>query len=155
MAETSRQKRIAGRIMHEFKHGELKSGRGKNAGKVKNRRQAIAIALQEAGASKYDGAKRNRRNLRRTGKIEAHGRTAQQEREGKTHIGADRNRESTRAMARRNARKPTAGGRAAVARAHRTDGHTRHELYDKAKRRRVEGRSRMTKWQLENALGIR
>lgn len=48
MAETSRQKRIAGRVMHEFKHGELKSGRGKNAGKVKNRRQAIAIALQRA-----------------------------------------------------------------------------------------------------------
>lgn len=59
-------------------------------------------------------------------------------------------------MAGRNARKPTAGGyRAAVARAHRTDGHTRQELYDKAKRRRVEGRSRMTKRQLENALGIR
>ena len=50
MAESSRQKRIAGRVMHEFKHGELKSGRGRNAGKVKNRRQAIAIALQEAGA---------------------------------------------------------------------------------------------------------
>ena len=82
MAETSRQKRITGRVMHEFKHGELKSGRGGRAGKVKNRRQAIAIALQEAGASKYDSAKRNRRNLRRTEQKEARGRTAQQEREG-------------------------------------------------------------------------
>ena len=27
MAESSRQKRITGRVMHEFKHGELKSGR--------------------------------------------------------------------------------------------------------------------------------
>jgi hypothetical protein len=26
MAESARQKRITGRVMHEFKHGELKSG---------------------------------------------------------------------------------------------------------------------------------
>ena len=26
-SETPRQKRITGRVMHEFKHGELKSGR--------------------------------------------------------------------------------------------------------------------------------
>jgi len=43
------QKRTIGRVMHEFKHGELKSSRG---GKVKNPKQAVAIALQEAGASK-------------------------------------------------------------------------------------------------------
>lgn len=66
MSESSRQKRITGRIMHEFKHGELKSGRGGKAGKVKSRGQAIAIALKEAGASRYDSEKRNRRNLRRT-----------------------------------------------------------------------------------------
>jgi hypothetical protein len=36
--------------MHEFKRGELKSGRGAKDGKVKTRRQAIAIALKEAGA---------------------------------------------------------------------------------------------------------
>ena len=41
MAESSRQKRITGRVMHEFKHGELKSGRGGKAGKVKNRRQEL------------------------------------------------------------------------------------------------------------------
>jgi Family of unknown function (DUF6496) len=153
MAESSRQKRITGRVMHEFKHGELKSGRG---GKVKNRRQAIAIALEEAGASKYESAKRNRRNLRRTEQKEAAGRTAQQEREGRSHIGARRKRESTKAMAGRNARKQTARGhRAAVARSRKADGHTRQELYDRAKRQHVEGRSKMTKRQLENALGIR
>ena len=108
MAETSRQKRITGRVMHEFKHGELKTGRGGKAGKVKNRRQAIAIALQEAGASKYDSPRRNRRNLRRTEEKEARGRTAQQEREGKSHVGAHAKRESTRAMGSRNARKQTA-----------------------------------------------
>lgn len=74
-AASSRQKRVTGRVMHEFKHGELKSGRGKG-GKVKNRRQAIAIALEEAGASKYESGRRNRRNLRRTESKEARGRTA-------------------------------------------------------------------------------
>jgi hypothetical protein len=34
-----------GKVMHEFKHGQLKSGSG---GKVKNPKQAIAIGLSEA-----------------------------------------------------------------------------------------------------------
>jgi hypothetical protein len=155
MAESSRQKRITGRVMHEFKHGELKSGRGGKGGKVKSRRQAVAIALREAGASKYDSAKRNRRNLRRTEKKEAKGQTAQQEREGKSRVGAYGKRESTKAMAGRNARKQTARGhRAAAARARKADGHTRRELYERARRRHIEGRSKMTKRQLANALGI-
>jgi hypothetical protein len=37
VAETQRQKRITGRVMHEFKHGRLKSGPGGKAGAVKNR----------------------------------------------------------------------------------------------------------------------
>jgi hypothetical protein len=156
MAPTSRQKRITGRVMHEFKHGELKSGRSGKGGKVKSRRQAVAIALEEAGASKYESERRNRRNLRRTESKEARGRTAQQEREGKARVGAARKRESTRAMGGRNATKPTARGRrAALARARKADGHTRQELYAKARRRHIEGRSKMTKRQLENALGIR
>jgi hypothetical protein len=154
-APSSRQKRITGRVMHEFKHGELKSGRGGKGGKVKSRRQAIAIALEEAGSSKYESDRRNRRNLRRTEKKEAQGRTAQQEREGKSHVGAYRKRESTKAMSGRDARKPTARGhRAAIARSRKPDGLTRQELYAKAKGRHIEGRSRMSKRQLENALGI-
>lgn len=55
-----------GKVMHEYKHGQLKSG-GKK--KVKNPKQAVAIALSEArrsgakvappkkGASKKTGAK--------------------------------------------------------------------------------------------------
>lgn len=156
MTETSRQKRITGRVMHEFKHGELKRGRGGKGGKVKSRRQAIAIALEEAGASKYESKKRNRRNLRRTEKKESHGQTAQQQREGRSHVGAAGQRESTTAMGGRNARKQTARGhRAAVSRSRSADGHTRRELYDKAKRRRVKGRSKMSKRQLENALRVR
>ena len=37
------------KVMSEFKKGTLKSGSG---GKVKNRRQAVAIAMSEAGMSK-------------------------------------------------------------------------------------------------------
>lgn len=35
-------------VMHEFKHGELKSGKGGKGGVVKNRKQAIAIGISEA-----------------------------------------------------------------------------------------------------------
>jgi Family of unknown function (DUF6496) len=34
--------------MHEYKHGKLKSGKGGKGGKVKSRKQAIAIGLSEA-----------------------------------------------------------------------------------------------------------
>ncbi len=37
--------------MHKFKHGELHSG-SKSGPKVQDRKQAIAIALSEAGKSK-------------------------------------------------------------------------------------------------------
>jgi hypothetical protein len=93
MAESARQKRVTGRVMHEFKHGELKSGPGGKGGSVKSRRQAIAIALEETGASKYESNRRNQRHLHRTEQKEAEGRTAQQEREGKSHIGASHKRE--------------------------------------------------------------
>jgi hypothetical protein len=35
-------------VMHEYKEGKLKSGPGGKGGKVKNRKQAIAIGLSEA-----------------------------------------------------------------------------------------------------------
>jgi hypothetical protein len=142
MAATSpRQRRITGRVMHEFKHGELESGPDGKGGKVRSRRQAIAIALEEAGSSKHESKRRNARNLRRTERKEATGRTAQQEREGKSHVGARRQRESTRAMGGRDARKTTARGRkAATTRARKHDGHTRQELYAKAKARHIDAR---------------
>ena len=88
MPQTSpRQRKSTGRVMHEFKHGELKSGRGGKGGKVKSRRQAIAIALKEAGASKYESERKNKRNLAKTERKEARGETYQQEREGKSHVG--------------------------------------------------------------------
>ena len=99
--ETMAQRKTAGRVMHEFKHGELKSGRG---GKVKSRRQAIAIALKEAGESKYESPKKNKRNLARSKRKEAAGKTYQQEREGKARVGASGRRESTRAVGGKNAK---------------------------------------------------
>lgn len=60
--QTPSQRKTVERVMHEFKHGELKTARGRR--KVKNPRQAIAIALSEAGASKNDRPKERRHNLR-------------------------------------------------------------------------------------------
>jgi hypothetical protein len=78
--ESKAQKKTVGRVMHEFKHGELPRGRG---GKVKSRKQAIAIALREAGASKYESLKKNRENLRKTKSKERHGETGQARAEGR------------------------------------------------------------------------
>ena len=50
--ETKKQQEKIEEVMHEFKQGDLKSGKNGSGGKVKNRKQAIAIALSEAGTSK-------------------------------------------------------------------------------------------------------
>ena len=114
-AKTSlRQRKSIGRVMHEYEHGELKSGRGGKGGKVKSRRQAIAIALNEAGASRYNSKPRNRRNERKTERKEAKGETYQQEREGKLRVGARGRRESSRAMGGKGATRRTARGRKAA-----------------------------------------
>ncbi len=54
------QQDTIGRVMHEFKHGELDRGQG---GKVRNPKQAIAIALSEAGASNRQSPATNKRRL--------------------------------------------------------------------------------------------
>jgi hypothetical protein len=119
--ETPAQRETVERVMHEFKHGELKTARG--AQKVKNPKQAIAIALHEAGASKFESPQENKRNLRRTKAKEARGETYRDEAEGRK------------------------------SRAKSGDGKTRAELYGEAKRRNIAGRSTMNKRQLEHALG--
>ncbi|HEY8189146.1 MAG TPA: DUF6496 domain-containing protein [Micavibrio sp.] len=55
------QKKTIERVMHEYKHGDLKTSAGK---KVKSEKQAIAIGLHEAGASKYESKAANKRNLK-------------------------------------------------------------------------------------------
>jgi hypothetical protein len=105
--ESMAQRKTTGRVMHEFAHGELKSGRGGKGGKVKSRKQAIAIALKEAGASKDESPKKNKRNLAKSKRKEATGKTYQQEREGKRKVGASGKRESSRAMGGKNAKTTT------------------------------------------------
>lgn len=118
------QRKSVGRVMHEFKHGELKSGSRGRAGKVKNPRQAIAIALHEAGASRSESKEEKRRSYARTKRKEARGQTDQQEAEGKNRVGARGQRESSRAMGGKNAKSTTRrGGHASVRRT--ASGHKR------------------------------
>ena len=81
--ETKAQKTTVERVMHEFKHGELESSHG---GKVKSRKQAVAIALNEAGASKYESPAKNREHLKKTKEKERRGETALAQKEGRRKV---------------------------------------------------------------------
>ncbi len=76
--QTPAQKKTVERVMHEFKHGGLRTGG--DGPTVRNPKQAIAIALHEAGASNGESPKANRKNLART--KERRGETARDEAEG-------------------------------------------------------------------------
>lgn len=128
MAKQSRpQKKTIERVMHEYKHGELEQRGGR---KVKNPKQAIAIALSEAGASKRQSPQEKQRRLKRTKTREARGETAKARKEGR-------------------------GGAARRAGGGRTVEKTKAQLYEEAKRRDIPGRSRMSKGQLAKAVGAR
>jgi hypothetical protein len=108
------QKETVERVMHEFKHGELKiRGTGPT---VKSPKQAIAIALHEAGATNQESPKANRRSLARTKAKERRGETAKDAAEGS---GAPE---------------------------------TRAALYEEAKKKKIAGRSTMSKDELSRAL---
>lgn len=49
--KASKAKKKIKKVMHEYKEGELHSG-SQNGPQVKNRKQAVAIALSEAHKSK-------------------------------------------------------------------------------------------------------
>ena len=69
MAKQSKaQKETIGRVMHEFKHGELTIGG--NGPPVTDPKQAIAVALREAGATNTATPAENRAALRRTKRAE-------------------------------------------------------------------------------------
>jgi hypothetical protein len=120
MAKQSKaQKKTVERVMHEYKHGELKS----TGGKVRSRRQAVAIALSESGSSRNQSRSENKRRLRETKRKERRGATA---------------RDATEGRRRRSSRTG--------------DTRTRAELYAEARRREVPGRSHMNKAQLQRAL---
>ena len=94
--QSKAQKQTINRVMHEFKHGELESSSGL---KVRNPKQAIAIGLREAGASKYESKERNRENLKRTKARERRGATKKDRRE--RHDDGQMTREELCAEARR------------------------------------------------------
>ncbi len=137
--ETPEQRATVRRVMHEFKHGELESSRG---GKVRNSKQAVAIALSESGASNQQSAEANRRQLSRSKRKERAGQTAQAEAEGQEP--ARRTLQEGRRGARRSrADRPDSRG---------GDKSTRKALYAEAARKGISGRSRMNKEQLARAL---
>ena len=133
--ESSEQRGTVERVMHEYKEGELKTGRGKGP-KVKSRKQAIAIALQESGATNRESPAKNKADLARTKGKERKGRTAEAESEGKgaqdrtIRKGADRN-----GIKRKS-----------------DTGDSKQALYARAKANHIRGRSSMTKAELQHAL---
>ncbi len=162
------QDRKVARVMHEFKEGDLKRPDGET---VTDRRQAVAIALSEAGLSWRDRARKAGRTARtvvgavasKAGKAAGHAGRAL--RNGAARVAANvrgrfRSRPSDSATAsvsppRSNSasdgpvRKPASRGassgatRAAASRA---------DLYLRAQQRGIAGRSRMSKSELERAL---
>ena len=124
MARQSKaQKETVERVMHEFKHGELRiHGSGP---KVKNPKQAIAIALHEAGASNQESPQKNKENLKKTKAKERKGETAKDAAEGSSGKKGGKSRRGDK---------------------------TRADLYAEAKKRDIPGRSKMDKAQLERAL---
>jgi len=126
------QRETVGRVMHEYKHGELRI-RGSGP-KVKNPKQAVAIALHEAGTTRQESPEENRESLRKAKAKERRGETAEAMKEGKqaqdrTLYGATHRR-----------RRSQNGGRA------------KSELYAEARQRDIPGRSKMSKAELERAL---
>jgi hypothetical protein len=124
MAKQSKpQKETVARVMNEFKHGELRI-RGTGP-KVKNPKQAIAIALHEAGATNQESPAKNKKTLSRTKAKERKGETAQAEKEGKkaqdrTMKGATARKGSskgsgTKASAKKSASKSSGASKKAAA----------------------------------------
>jgi hypothetical protein len=130
--QSDQQKETIERVMHEYKHGELKI-RGSGP-KVKSRKQAIAIALHESGSTNQESPRKNKQNLKRTKQKERRGETAQAETEGKK--AQDRTMKSATAGKGKSDRSEN----------------SKSALYEQARKRDIPGRSKMSKSELERAL---
>ena len=51
-----------GKVMHEYKLGTLKSGKGGTGGKVKSRKQAVAIGLSEARKARAEISRKGKKS---------------------------------------------------------------------------------------------
>jgi Family of unknown function (DUF6496) len=98
MPQSKGQQATTERVMHEFKTGELESGRSGDP--VKSRKQAIAIALSESGSTNRKSPKKNRQTLSRTKAKERSGKTAEAEKEGKAAQNRTLDKGTKRASAR-------------------------------------------------------
>jgi len=142
--QSPEQKETIGRVMHEYKHGELRIN--EKDPKVKNPKQAIAIALHEAGATRQETPQKNRENLQKTKGKERKGETAEAEKEGKKAQDHTLKRYDPSQRRSRSTARHGGGGRV------QGDGHSKTELLAEARRRNIHGRSKMSKHQLEQAL---
>ena len=105
--QTRAQQETIGRVMHAFKHGELRTAQGDHP--VKDPKQAIAIALHEAGATNQETPAKNRANLRRTKVLERQGKTASASR-----TSGGRSGEPTKADLYAEAKRRNVPGRASM-----------------------------------------
>jgi hypothetical protein len=134
-SQSKSQRGTMERVMHEFQEGELRTGSGKGP-VVKSRKQAIAIGLQESGSTNRQSPAKNKASLARTKSKERKGQTAEAEKEGK--------RAQSRTIAKGESRAKSTTSRGGE--------NTKAELYARAARRNIEGRSKMSKAQLQRAL---
>ena len=92
MARQSKsQKDTIERVMHEFKEGELTQKGGRH---IKDRKQAVAVALSEAGASRKPAAAETKNRRRKTASGPARNTSKTKTADGKTR--ATLYREATR-----------------------------------------------------------
>ncbi|MBO0712933.1 MAG: hypothetical protein J2P47_16800 [Acetobacteraceae bacterium] len=153
--QDARQKDIVGRVMHEFKHGELET-RGR---RVRSPRQAVAIGLSEAGASRNRSGSENRHSRARTESKERRGQTAQQRKEGRPAVSRSRAAQGARRKARiavkpQSRKAAPAAGRSVARRTRRSarGEPTRAALYAETRRLGLSGCSRMSKAELARVL---
>ena len=135
--QSKAQKATVERVMHEFKEGELETGTG---AKVKNPKQAIAIALSESGSSNRQSPKENKKRAATTKAKERKGQTAQAEKEGK------------RAQDKTLAKGRDGGKQSGSSKSFGSAEKTKTALYAEAKKRDIPGRSKMDKAELQRAL---
>ena len=102
--QTKAQGEVVERVMHEYAHHELKTSAGDA---VTDRRQAIAIALSEAGESNRVPPAQNKRRLRATKERERASATGRARAEG----------EPTKAALYAEARKRGVPGRSTMSKA--------------------------------------
>lgn len=143
MARQSKaQQKTVSRTMHTYKKGALTSGSGRT---VKNPKQAIAIGLSEAGASRTQGKGAGR-------SAAASKDSATPKRRGRPPGGQSKAGAAAKTAVKKTATQSKRTGKSPTARRAPRNGDysgwTRLELYQQASKKDIPGRSRMSKAEL-------